>query len=150
MSRFRQDKMSHFLHVKRLQPGLLPRSSLALLLLHRDTEHPRLALGLEPVALALDVDRCRVVQQTVQDRRRQYRIAEDVTPVHEALVACQRADSKGQNVGCCCTDTRVRGAIAKANTNRLKTASPGQRNAALTTWLLKSLQLAAVWLVSTV
>ena len=61
MSRFRQDKMSHFLHVKRLQPGLLPRSSLALLLLHRDTEHPRLAPGLEPVALALDVDRCRVV-----------------------------------------------------------------------------------------
>ena len=61
MSRFRQDKMSHFLHVKRLQPGLLPRSSLALPLLHRDTEHPRLALGLEPVALALDVDRCRVV-----------------------------------------------------------------------------------------
>ena len=61
MSRFRQDKMSHFLHVKRLQPGWLPRSSLAVLLLHRDTEHPRLALGLEPVALALDVDRCRVV-----------------------------------------------------------------------------------------
>ena len=61
MSRFRQDKMSHFLHVKRLQPGWLPRSSLALLLLHRDTEHPRLAPGLEPVALALDVDRCRVV-----------------------------------------------------------------------------------------
>ena len=61
MSRFRQDKMSYFLHVKRLQPGWLPRSSLALLLLHRDTEHPRLALGLEPVALALDVDRCRVV-----------------------------------------------------------------------------------------
>ena len=61
MSRFRQDKMSHFLHVKKLQPGWLPRSSLALLLLHRDTEHPRLALGLEPVALALDVDRCRVV-----------------------------------------------------------------------------------------
>ena len=60
-SGFRQDKMSHFLHVKGLQPGLLPRSSLALLLLHRDTEHPRLALGLEPVALALDVDRCRVV-----------------------------------------------------------------------------------------
>ena len=48
MSRFRQDKMSHFLHVKRLQPGWLPRSSLAVLLLHRDTEHPRLALGLEP------------------------------------------------------------------------------------------------------
>ena len=44
-------------------------------------------------------------------------------------------------MGCCCTDTRVRGAIAKANTNRLKTASPGQRNAALTTWLLKSLQV---------
>ena len=61
MSRFRQDKMSHFLHVKRLQPGWLPRSSLAVLLLHRDTEHPRLAPGLEPVALALDVDRCRVV-----------------------------------------------------------------------------------------
>ena len=43
-------------HVKRLQPGWLPRSSLAVLLLHRDTEHPRLALGLEPVALAFDVD----------------------------------------------------------------------------------------------
>ena len=58
---FRQDKMSHFLHVKRLQPGWLPRSSLAVLLLHWGTEHPRLAPGLEPVALALDVDRCRVV-----------------------------------------------------------------------------------------
>ena len=44
-------------------------------------------------------------------------------------------------MGCCCTDTRVRGVIAKANTNRLKTASPGQRNAALTTWLLKPLQV---------
>ena len=44
-------------------------------------------------------------------------------------------------MGCCCTDTRVRGAIAKANTNRLKTASPGQRNAALTTGLLKPPQV---------
>ena len=61
MSRFRQDKMSHFLHVKRLQPGWLPRSSLALLLLHWGTEHPRLALGFEPVALALDIDGRRVV-----------------------------------------------------------------------------------------
>ena len=50
-----------FCTLKKLQPGWLPRSSLALLLLHRDTEHPRLAPGLEPVALALDVDGRRVV-----------------------------------------------------------------------------------------
>ena len=44
-------------------------------------------------------------------------------------------------MGCCCTATGLRGAIAKANTNRLKTASSAQRNAALTTWLLKPLQV---------
>ena len=34
MSHFRHDKMSHFLRVKRLPSGWLPRSSLAFLLLH--------------------------------------------------------------------------------------------------------------------
>lgn len=61
MSHFRHDKMSRFLRVKGLPCGWLPRSSLVVLLLHRGTEHARLALALEPVALALDVDRRRVV-----------------------------------------------------------------------------------------
>ena len=60
-SHFRHDKMSHFRRVKGLQSGWLPRSSLAVLLLHRGTEHAGLALTLEPAALALDVDGRRVV-----------------------------------------------------------------------------------------
>ena len=38
--------------------------------------------------------------------------------MRKLLLLANAADSKGQNVGCYCTDTRVRGAIAKANTNR--------------------------------
>ena len=60
-SSFRHDKMSHILRVKRLPSGWLPRSSLAFLLFYRRTEHTGLALAFEPVALALDVDRRRVV-----------------------------------------------------------------------------------------
>ena len=60
-SHFRHDKVSHFLRVKGLPSGWLPRRSLAILLLRWRTEHARLALALEPVALALDVDGRRVV-----------------------------------------------------------------------------------------
>ena len=45
-----------------------------------------LALLLEPVALALDVDDRRVVQQPVEDRRGDDLVAEDVAPAGEALV----------------------------------------------------------------
>ena len=89
MSHFQRVKVSHIGHDWILQCGWLPRSSLGVLLLHRRIEHARLALAFEPVALALDVDRRRVVQQPVQDRSCQHRIAEDVAPVHEALVGSQ-------------------------------------------------------------
>ena len=64
-SHFRHDKMSHFQRVKvslfrhdrGQQCGWLPLSSLVVLLLYRGIEDTGLALGLEPVALALDVDR---------------------------------------------------------------------------------------------
>lgn len=57
----RRGEMSHFLRVKGLPSGWLPRSSLAVLLLDQRTEHAGLAFAFEPVALALDVDRHRVV-----------------------------------------------------------------------------------------
>ena len=43
-SSFRHDKMSHFLRVKRLPCGWLPRSSLAFLLLYRPLSMPALRL----------------------------------------------------------------------------------------------------------
>ena len=51
------------------------------------SQEPRLALLLQPIALALDVDRRRVVEQPVEDRGRQDLVVEDLTPVQEALVA---------------------------------------------------------------
>jgi hypothetical protein len=51
------------------------------------SQEPRLALRLQPVALALDVDRRRVMEQAVEDRRGQDLVVEDLTPVQEALVA---------------------------------------------------------------
>jgi len=49
----------------------------------------RLAAVLQPVALAPNVDRRRVMQQPVQDRRRDDRIAEDRSPVPVAFVGGQ-------------------------------------------------------------
>ena len=50
------------------------------------TEQPRPALLFEPVALALNVERGRVVQQAVQDGGGQDRIVEGLAPIQEALV----------------------------------------------------------------
>ena len=48
---------------------------------------PALSFSREPVALALDVDGDRVVQQAVEDGGGDHRVAEDVPPGAEALVA---------------------------------------------------------------
>src|SRR5712691_3256666 len=44
---------------------------------------------LQPEGVAPDVDRDRMVQHPVEDRRRDHRVAEDVTPAPKTLVACQ-------------------------------------------------------------
>ena len=44
---------------------------------------------LQPVTLAADVDRSGVVQQAVEDRRRDDRVAEDRSPIAVALVGSQ-------------------------------------------------------------
>src|SRR5262249_15761700 len=50
-------------------------------------EEAGLELLAQPVALALDVDGDGVVQQPVEDRRGDHRVAKDVAPGAEALVA---------------------------------------------------------------
>ena len=42
---------------------------------------------LQPVGIAPDVDRDRVVQHPVEDRRRDHRVTEDVAPAPKTLVA---------------------------------------------------------------
>ena len=55
--------------------------------LGRRPEQPRPPFLLEPVALALDVIRRRVLQEPVEDRRGEDVVLEDLSPVEEALVA---------------------------------------------------------------
>jgi len=52
-------------------------------------DEPGLDLFLEPVGVALDVDRRRVVKDPVQDGRGDHRIAEDLVPLAEAAVRGQ-------------------------------------------------------------
>lgn len=52
-------------------------SRLALLRLHRSSQEPRPLLLPQSVAFALDRERVAVVQQPVEDRRRQDVVAED-------------------------------------------------------------------------
>jgi len=44
------------------------------------TEEAGFLFFLDPIAFALDVDRSRMVQQSIQNRRRQDRIAKDLAP----------------------------------------------------------------------
>ena len=53
------------------------------------TDEAGLELVLEPVGVATDVDRDRVVQHAVEDRGGDHAVAEDVAPSAEALVAGQ-------------------------------------------------------------
>ena len=48
-----------------------------------------LSFFLEPVALPLDIQGRRVMQQTVKDRGGQYLVVEDLAPVHETLIRSQ-------------------------------------------------------------
>ena len=52
-------------------------------------DHPRLQLVLQPIRIAPDADRRRVMQDPLEDRAGDYAVAEDVAPSAEALVAGQ-------------------------------------------------------------
>src|SRR6185437_8561926 len=69
--------------------GARSGSRVGLLLLIRQGNQPGFAAFFEPVAFTTNVHRGRMMQQTVEDRRGDDRIAEDRTPFTVALVGCE-------------------------------------------------------------
>jgi hypothetical protein len=53
------------------------------------SDEPRFDLFSEPIRVALDIDRGRMMQDPVQDGRRDHRITEDLVPLREAAVGGQ-------------------------------------------------------------
>jgi len=53
------------------------------------SDEPRFDLFSEPIRVALDIDRGRMMQDPVQDGRRDHRITEDLVPLGEAAVGGQ-------------------------------------------------------------
>ena len=53
------------------------------------TDQPRLELVLEPVGIAADADRDRMVKSTIEDGGRDHSVAEDLSPSAKTLVAGQ-------------------------------------------------------------
>ncbi len=53
----------------------------------RSAQDAGATLLFQAIALTLDVERRRVVQQPVEDRRRQHLVVKYLAPIHEALIA---------------------------------------------------------------